>query len=226
MKQYAPLIVAGLLVLSSAAYFFWPVPGSRDSVTISGGDAPKAPPLPAQPKGKLGLPKVTKLVNPMSCLSVEGDRYSGTEAPRFREAPREGVSVYNGCAQPVVIADVKTSDSSVAFAYSIFPSRAVVIQPRSREGARKDRLVVLSRNGKRCDEQADAAEDVCRFLPILPKQAVFFAAPYAHWFSLHFKAGEPLTGFLLEPVDPTAPPKPKTVPKTPDKGFKFKSATP
>lgn len=223
MKQYAPLIIAALLVAASAGYFFWPSEktGGGDASVVASGDAPVPPPLAPVPKGRLGLPKITRLTKSVSCLSVEGDRYGGTEAARFRSSPREGVSVYNGCAEPVVVIDVKASDTSDAFVYSILPSRAVLIQPRSSKESRKDRLIALSRDGARCDETEEVG-DICRFLPIPPKHAVFFSTPYAQWFSLRLKTGGALTGFLEEPVDPTAPPKPKTVPKMPEKGFKFR----
>lgn len=230
MKNSLPIIIAALLLCLSAVFFFVEMPDDSEQVAVEkpGRERPEAPipPPPAYiPPAVLPPPLVSKLSNPLLCLEVEGDRYGGELKERFDEQPREGIVIFNGCAEPLVLADVKVNETSVAYVSSILPSTTILIDPRTPQLREKDRMVTLTRGGTRCDG-GEPVGATCRFLPVPPKQTVFISVPVKHWFSIWIKDGMPVTGFLMEPFDPKAPKKKPEIPKMPEKGFKFKKTGP
>ena len=230
MKNSLPIIIAALLLCLSAFFFF---------IETSGTDAPAVaqqrererpdipiPPPPAYvPPAVMPPPKISKLNIPLLCLEVEGDRYGGELVNILGEAPREGIVIFNGCKDKLVLADVKASDTSASYVASLLPAKAVLIDPRAPNLRQKDRLVTMTRGGPRCDGGQPIGE-TCRFLAVPPQQTVFISLPVKHWFSILIKDGKPATGFLMEPFDPEAPPKPREIPKMPEKGFTFKKTGP
>lgn len=223
MKSSVTIIIAVALVCLSAAVFLFagnePAQQKPEQAAAPLHEAPVAPPAPAAPAAKKLQPaKVTGLKKPLGCIEVVGDRYEGGAMAGFGDSPRDGVTVFNGCKDAIVITDVKANSTSLAYVSSIFPARAVLRgPPRHKE---QDVLVALSREGERCDLEGMEGR-VCRFVPLPPRRSMFFSVPLKRYFSINFQNEGRVTGYLLEPIDPKNPPPKETV-KMPEKGFTFK----
>lgn len=222
MKSSTTIVIAAFLVCLSAGLYLAAGSGApKATPDTPTREAPEAPPPPAAPYVSKNLPppKVSEIKNPAACFDVVGDRYRGKEVEAFGKDSRDGVTVYNGCKDDIVIVDVKTNDTSYSFVASALPVRAILRgSPAKQE---KDQLLALSRSGARCDQEGTETR-ICRFVTLPSNHSMFFTIPYKHWFSIPLLDGRTIGGYLLEPVDPKAPPKPKEVPKMPDKGFKFR----
>lgn len=215
------------MVCLSAAFYLSAAP----EPAMEHPDAPAAratreapvPPPPAPPPyvrvGEMPPPRIAELKNAVPCVEAEGDRYKGHETAAFKEDGREGVTLFNGCSTEIIIADVRASETSIAYTASLLPSRAVLRAPRNKEG--KDLLVALSRDGARCDKEGPQGR-ICRMVALPPGRNMFFQIPFKQWFSIRLLDGRRIDGYLLEPFDPKAPPQPKETVKMPDKGFIFK----